>query len=391
MKRKVKISLTILFMLLLYSCDYETHVINTVHEDGSVTRKVIIRNDSESEFESKNFRVPIDSTWTIEYTEELNENNDTIWILTAEKHFARVEGINEEYNNDTGKNRSLKRKADFSKSFKWFNTVFRFSETVQKVMTVTCPASDFLSEEELAFYYLPDKVKADLKNGSDSLRYKALSDTVEAKSEVWMWTGMVRQYMEIFYDLFGDHPGLSIDREEMSEKETAFVHQIIEMEHREQKEEEETLQEIETAEEEEIDRTLEKIEQEESMEEDDDFEIIITAVLGEGFHTSFRTELDSALAVLETLTEPFFAAQTYDMEIRMPGEIIATNGYADTNPESNGGGGILWTVQGDYFFLEEYEMWVESKVSNYWAWIVTGIFVLFVITGIVVRRRKGKS
>lgn len=391
MKRKIKISITLLSMVFLFSCDYETHVINTVHEDGSVTRKVIIKNDSEREFESKKFRVPIDSTWTIEYTEELNENDDTIWILTAEKHFASVEGINNEYNNDTGSNRSLKRSADFLKSFKWFNTVFRYSETVEKVLTINCPASGFLSKEELAFYYLPDKVKGDLKSGSDSLRYRALADTVETKSEVWMWTGMVRQYIEIFYDLFGDHPDLTIDREEMSEKESAFVHQIMAMEQSEQEKEEETLQEIDEGKEEEIERTLEKIEQEEALNEKEDMEILITAVLGDSFYASFKPELDSALAVLETVAEPFFAAENYDMEIRMPGRIIATNGYADTNPESNGAGGILWTVQGDYFFLEEYEMWVESKISNYWAWIVTAVFVLFVITGLVVRARKRRS
>jgi len=391
MKWKVKISITILSMVLLFSCDYDTHVINTVHEDGSVTRKVIVKNDNEREFEPKNFRVPIDSTWTIEYTDELDENNDTIWILTAEKHFASVAGINVEYINDTGSNRDLKRRADFSKSFKWFTTVFRYSEIVEKVLTITCPASDFLSEEELAFYYLPDKVKGDLKSGSDSLRYRALADTVETKSETWMWTGMVRQYIEIFYDLFGDLPDLDIKKEEMSEKESAFVHQIIAMDQSEKEEEEETLQTVEEGEEEEVQQALDKIEQEESMEEEDDIELLITSVLGEEFYASFKTEIDSAMSVLETVTDPFFSAQTYDMEIRMPGRSIASNGYADTNPESNGGGGILWTVQGDYFFLETYEMWVESKVSNYWAWIITAVFVLFVITGFVVRSRKGKS
>ncbi len=391
MKRKIKITITLLSMVMLFSCDYETHVINTVHEDGSVTRKVIVKNDTEREFESKNFRVPIDSTWTIEYTKELNENNDTIWVLTAKKYFASVDGINEEYNNDTGSNRSLKRKADFSKSFKWFTTVFRYNETVDKVLTIDCPPSDFLSEEELAFFYLPDNVKADLKNGSDSLRYRALADTVETKSEVWMWTGIVRQYIEIFYELFGNHPDLMIDKEEMSAKESEFVTLLYESEHSDEDGNDVANSTPEEGEDEEVQQALEEIEHEESLEIEDDIERLVTVVLGKEFYESFNTEIDSAMSVLETVTDPFFSAQTYDMEIRMPGRIIASNGYADTNPESNGGGGILWTVQGDYFFLKTYEMWVESKVSNYWAWIVTGIFVLFVITGFVVRRRKGKS
>jgi len=386
MKRKIKITVTLLSMIILFSCDYETHVINTVHEDGSVTRKVIVRNDTKSNFEPKYFRVPIDSTWNTEITEEVNDNNDTTWILTAEKHFASVEGINEEYTNDTGSNRDLKRSADFSKSFKWFTTVFRYSETIGKVLTIDCPVSDFLTDEELSFFYLPDNVKADFKNGSDSLRYKALSDTVDTKSETWMWTGLVRQWIEIFYDLFGDHPELTIDKEEMSSKESAFVHQIIALDQSEKEEDEETLQTIEEEDEEVL--AIEKIEQEESIEGEDDIELLVTSVLGKEFYSAFKAEIDSSMSVLETITDPFFSADSYDMEIRMPGRIIASNGHADTELETAESVGIFWTVQGDYFLLEQYEMWVESKVSNYWAWIVTAVFVLFVITGFVVRSRK---
>ncbi|UCG28292.1 MAG: hypothetical protein JSV24_02735, partial [Bacteroidales bacterium] len=208
MERKVNLTFIVISMIILFSCDYETHVINTVHEDGSVTRKVIVINDTNREFESKNFRVPIDSTWNTEVTEELNDNNDTIWILTAEKHFASVDEINEEYIHDKGSNRALKRRANFSKRFKWFTTVFRYSETVGKVLTVTCPATDFMTDEELTYFYLPESVKSELATGKDSVRYEALSDSVETNSEIWLWTGLVRQWIETFYDLFGDHPQL---------------------------------------------------------------------------------------------------------------------------------------------------------------------------------------
>jgi hypothetical protein len=34
---------------------------------------------------------------------------------------------------------------------------------------------------------------------------------------------------------------------------------------------------------------------------------------------------------------------------------------------------------------EPYEMWAESKTSNTWTWIVSGIFLAFVLTGVIVR------
>ena len=107
-------------------------------------------------FEPKNFRVPIDSTWQIETTMDVNANNDTSWLLTAEKLFNSVEEINEAYINETGENRRMQRKASFSKSFKWFTTVFRYSESVDKVMDISCPMSDFLTNDELKYIYYPE-------------------------------------------------------------------------------------------------------------------------------------------------------------------------------------------------------------------------------------------
>ncbi len=380
MKRKVKITLMMVSMILLLSCNYETYVINTVHKDGSVTRKVTMKN-SEENFEPEKYMVPVDSTWQTQIDIDINEKGDTSWILTAEKFFASVEKINEEYINDQGSNQHLKRKARFSKSFKWFTTVFRYSETIDKFMTVNCPVSDFLSDEELKFFYLPGNVMSELKNGSDSLKYEALSDTVDTKSEIWMWTSYVRQWIEIFYDLFGNHPDLSIDKEEIFTMESDFVKQLIYYDQSEKEKDEEALQIMLNAEEEE----------EVKDEEPDDIELVVTSVLGKKFYSTFKTEIDSAMSVLETMIKPFFSSNNYDMEIRMPGRIIASNGYADTDPDFENNGGILWTVKGEYFLTQQYEMWAESRVNNYWAWIISALFILFVITGFVIRSKKEKD
>ena len=352
MKRKFKITLTFLSMIMLFSCNYETHVINTVHEDGSITRKVTMKYGMK-DFDPKKFNVPIDSTWQTENTFDVNTKNDTLWILTAEKYFANVEELNKEYINDKGSNRALQRSAGFSKKFKWFTTVFRYSETIEKILTISCPMSDFLTDEELKFIYLPDNVQKGLKNSIDSLRIKEMTDTIEAKSELWIWTSFVRQWIEIFYDLFEDNPDLTIDREEMRLKESQAVRQLI--------------------------------------EDDADEDQLFISVLGEEFFYTFETEIDSSISALEEISEIFWFVNNYDMEIRMPGRIIASNGYADTDPDSENNGGILWTVKGEYFLTQQYEMWAESQVSNYWAWIISALFILFVITGFVIRSKKEKD
>ena len=63
----------------------------------------------------------------------------------------------------------------------------------------------------------------------------------------------------------------------------------------------------------------------------------------------------------------------------MPGKLIGTNGFIDSSHV------LLWPVKSDYFMTEPYEMWAESKIPNRWAWIVSGLFLAFVLTGVIMR------
>lgn len=64
----------------------------------------------------------------------------------------------------------------------------------------------------------------------------------------------------------------------------------------------------------------------------------------------------------------------------MPGKITGTNGFIDSNRV------ILWPVKADFFLTETYEMWAESKVPNKWAWIISVMFLMLVISGIIFRK-----
>ena len=150
MKSRFKVSFTIISLIFLFSCGgYETRLINTIHEDGSITRIVSMKNDKE-EFDPEKYRVPVDSTWNIEITMEIEEE-DTTWFLTAEKYFHSAEELNDSYGNDTGSNNKLPRSASFSKQFRWFNTHYRFSEKIDQTLNVDCKLSEFYKGEELSF------------------------------------------------------------------------------------------------------------------------------------------------------------------------------------------------------------------------------------------------
>jgi hypothetical protein len=356
MKRKARISIVFVLLGMLLSCDYDTHVLNVVHKDGSVTRRITVENRSDY-WEPKRFRVPIDSTWKTEVNYQIRENKDTVWFLTAEKHFQSVHEINEGYRRDLGSNRAMERSVAFSKKFRWFTTDFRYSENVESALTVDCPLSDFLSEEELAYILLPGKVQDSLNNGPDSTRFRHLNDDLEPKIATWFCTAEIRQWTDIFQDLFGKDPSLQINRAAMVAKEPLFVAYL--MEH---------------------DSVFESL-FEESIIPDS----LFITVLGEAFYQSFVEKASYALKLLQEMSKPVWYSDTYELEIRMPGKITATNGYAETEPGDDSATGILFTISFEQFLTQKRECWVESKVNNYLIWAITGLFVLVVITGLTRR------
>jgi hypothetical protein len=161
MKMKALKAVLLIVLLIGFSCDEpETTVTNTVHSDGSVTRKIEMRN-RRNKFKPSDLQVPFDSTWIIKDTIVVGEKKDTTFIKTAEKLFKNVDEINKSYLSDKGANKEIPRKAIFAKRFKWFNTMYRFSELIDRHMDNGYPLKDFLNQEELNFFYSPDKINTE--------------------------------------------------------------------------------------------------------------------------------------------------------------------------------------------------------------------------------------
>lgn len=162
MERKSFKLIVSLILIMVVSCDEpETVVTNNVHPDGSVTRKIEMRspnNKPEDRFKSSDLQVPYDNTWTVTDSCEVNEKGDTTWIRTAIKEFKNAGLINLSYKSDSGANKDISRSASFKKSFRWFNTEYRFAEKIDQNMLHGYPISDFLNPEELGYYYSPKKV-----------------------------------------------------------------------------------------------------------------------------------------------------------------------------------------------------------------------------------------
>ncbi|MFO7622036.1 MAG: hypothetical protein R6W81_12350 [Bacteroidales bacterium] len=348
MKRKLIRSFSLAILTLMFSCDEpETVVTNIVHPDGSVTRKVEMKNIV-NKFDISDLQVPVDTSWIVRDSLEFTGEGDTIWVRRAEKLFKNSDEINRMYKADSSYNKVSSRRTEFSRKFKWFNTEYRFAEIIDKALSGAYPVSDFLDQEELQWFYSPQYITDEKKNGPDSLKFRSLNDTVEKKSEIWIIRCLASQWVTEFGKLTEGRAYREITTESLKiwQDELAGI----------------------------IEANSEKFDSLWSAG------ILFKGFSGEATVLKYLSEADSAMNLaMEKILIDF---NDYTVRIAMPGRLIGTNGLIDSARL------LLWPVKTDYFLAQTYEMWAESKTTNIWAWVVSGIFVLFVLTGLVIRAMK---
>lgn len=347
MKRSKLKTIISMMLLIVASCDEpETTVTDIVHTDGSVTRRIEMKS-IKNEFRASDIQVPFDSTWIVRDSMEIDSGGDTIWVKRAEKLFVNADAINRDYMSDSCANKEIRRHVLFSKKFRWFNTKYRFSEVVDKKLDSDHYLSDFLNKEELRWFYSPASVTGRMKTGPDSLKYKAFSDTVDRKVVRWTYKCLLSEIISEFTALTSGREGA----DEVADSLKSHEDHILKI----------------------LEKNDDKVD---SLLSD---ELLLKRFTGSPDAPIFESEADSAINL--AVEKVAFDFKEYAVRIIMPGSLTATNGFTDS------AGVVLWPVRSDFFLTEKYEMYAESQVSNKWAWIITAVFVVFVLTGIILHKR----
>jgi hypothetical protein len=102
--------------------------------------------------------------------------------------------------------------------------------------------------------------------------------------------------------------------------------------------------------------------------------------IGDSLAIRYQPEADSAVNVVSE--KVFGNFKDYKVKIEMPGRLTGSNGFPDSSRV------LLWPVRSEFFLSEPYEMWAVSRISHPWAWVVSALFVLFVVTGIALKSKK---
>lgn len=338
------------FLLMIVSCDEpEIVVTDIVHPDGAITRRIEMKNFT-NKFDISDIQVPFDTTWTVRDSIELYSNDsgtdfDTIWIKRAEKLFKSVDELNLSYIADSGSNREAVRHAEFKKTFKWFSTEYTFSEVVGKRMDNGYPVSDFMNEEELKWFFSPDFLTGQMREGPDSLKYRALEDSLNRKRETWILKCLASEWSSEFVKLTEGKAAPDVSKESLKAREDELVKLIGSKGN--------------------------------SFDSLWNNGIFIREFLGMETGQKLQAEADSAASLV--MGKLFFNFDDYNLRIIMPGKLTRTNGFTDST------GATIWPVRSDLFLSEPYIMKAESKTPNKWTWYVTGIFLLAVAGGITFR------
>jgi len=328
--RLLSVSVMLISMLFWEGC-LEIDIETKISPDGSCERVITIPRDSVSIPHSA-FPIPVDPSWTTEWKKTGKDSPKYEYI--ARKHFATPEQLSSEYSTrpDTS---LLQIRVDVKKRFQWFYTYIKYEEIYDLDNPFhKIPISDFLSEEEI-----------------DSYRRGVDDDSIKARVDKWFMRN-------IFEDLFA---GAVIFIEKKNDPSIPASLLI---------EKKELIYNV----------TM----NDGGPKDVDDLLRILEKILKTRAINSFKNEFEILWRDTEAKWSRLSDADgSYTNSVELPGLIL------DTNTDKIEGSRISWKFTSDQLRIGKYVMHAESRITNVWTFIVTGIFGIFVliIIGLMIRRR----
>ena len=368
-KRIIRLVTLFTFSLVFWSC-LEYSITTQVLPDGRLLRTIVVKGDSTDIFKGS-FSVPSDSSWSISTRYESRENEinkdvveGRIFVYEARKEFGDYLALNREFDKESAVKDHINIRVDFKKRFRWFYNYYYYTETYGRLFPFnSVPVSRYLTETELKIhqadekdiYYSPkddrillvqDSLNLPVLSKSDSLRFKALRDTIELKFESWQ---KINIYNDFFHLVTASLGKLGIRVDTAAERGSFY-------------------------------RWLDQKKTFESGIENDrafiqaasDYFKVEPARLQSAdpagfnnFHRKFRVAT--------------YSLETYTSKVLMPGLIIRTNAdKTDVNLAN-------WTFKIENFYADDYSMNVESRMVNSWFVIISGLILVAIIALILLR------
>jgi hypothetical protein len=276
---------------------------------------------------------PVDASW--ERSIERDTADSTRFVCKYIKTFNDDEALNTSMQEDTGWRKQIDREIRIDKKFMFFYSFLTYREVYQAAdPSNLLDHKDYLSGSDME-WITGKKIPL---NSRDSV----LMDTAEARAGRYLLDALTEEVILALQDGLersGDPELQAIDvslyRDSIAKYDTIWY--------------------------------------------DADFHESIDALAAWTGNDKIRELHDLSPPVFEELEKKirFFdrvmMMEEYDVDVEMPGLITATNSSRLI------GNTVGWHIQSLSFYFDDYEMFVESRVVNYWAFVVAGVVVLILL------------
>jgi hypothetical protein len=325
-------------LVLVFSACREVKVTTKINRDGSFTRVILVQGDSAEVQKKTDLPFPVDDTWEMTFGRDTADT--TKFLVTWTKTFRNSDELNAEIQNDTSFYKNIQREITVKKRFGFFYTYITFREIYKSLNPFTfLDYKDYITEEDLQLY---TGLKVPL-TPDDSTRKNKVEDKVgeylirsaTAELEDILKEGIVRL----------NNPAL----------DTAIVTTYLD-----------------------------------AIVNEEKFILWKGENIIDYYHT--KSGIDAFLLLKEMQpylfadydkkmadVEYMLAFQDYKEEVQLPGLITGTNSSIIK------GNQVSWQVESSSFFITDFEMYAESRVINYWAFVISGIVVLGLVVLLVVK------
>jgi hypothetical protein len=336
MKIVVNVSLLAFLVVTISACEHHVSMETTVHESGAVDKIIVL----ETEDTTKNFLgIGLENGWKVtakpieQDTSSEKKTKVKKWSVQYEKSFTSAQQATEELAMPSD---SLFRvSSKFERSFRWFYTYIKYSDTYHAINRLSYPLDDYLTQEDFTFI---DRLPAENNEISkaDSLYLSRLQEKI---FDVYGLRALYESYYTMNETLISES-GLE-DRwiDTLKKHKEHLFHQLAEKK---------------------------------DLPEDFIYEALDS--LGIPFpYDKMKNRYHELNQRNDAITSFINHASEgkYTHIINMPWHVVHTN--ADSVSDKR----LLWNPPSIKFLLSDYTMYAESRKLNLWAIIVSVAVVMF--------------
>ena len=354
-----------LIAIIATSCIDHYKISTKVNKDGSIKRTISITGDSACWDEARIF-VPTDNSWDTsmhwKYKKEGDTTSDKRYTLTASRTFKNVGTLKEFFKIESDTSNFVRIDVNLSKNFRWFYTFFKYTEKFNKSFPFNhYPIDNYLSDIEMGYFYtddytyvrefdslvfIEDLEQMPLLSREDSNRMEALELVYTKKFAEWQARNVFEEYIQLIRLIDTNFVLTAKEKEALiAESQLIDGFQI-------------NLEDNET-------NSFDSIAKWFQLTED-------------SIKLLLPNETEVFYKKIELANSFWFVDNEINNQVELPGLLVNSN--ADSISASTS----YWNYNENIFFTKDFNLKAESRVVNHWAFVLTGVITMLLLTLLIV-------